>query len=287
MLFAGSIVPVRGHTFTGQTWATKKGLSKNILCFMDKCIVWLNTQCYADSESQRDYLNRFGVGNNESIKVLGKGSLAGVYLERFNINKWNAHKQTLRNDLGLLNDDFIITFVGRLSREKGVFELLDAVCQLKRIHDNLQLILIGRCEEPEVEQYLKQWVGSKYINNIGETSTPEKYLSISNLLCLPSHREGFGTVVIEAAAMSVPTVGSNITGLVDAIEDGVTGLLVQPNNVSELKAGLDTLINNRELTKKMGEQAYLRCRKLFDSKKISELVVSEYLFLSGCEMGND
>ena len=91
----------------------------------------------------------------------------------------------------------------------------------------------------------------------------------------------------EAADMSVTTVGSNITGLVDAIEDGVTGLLVQPNNVSELKAGLDTLINNRELTKEMGEQAYLRCRKLFDSKKISELVVFEYLFLSGCEMGND
>ena len=128
---------------------------------------------------------------------------------------------------------------------------------------------------------------SKYVRFVDFTEHPENYMNAADILCLPSYREGFGTVVIEAAAMSVPTVGSKITGLIDAIEDGVTGLLVQPNNVSELKAGLDTLVINRELTKEMGERAYLRCRKLFDSKKISELVVSEYLFLSGCEMGND
>jgi len=279
-------VSVRIHTFTGQTWATKTGLSKIFLCFMDKCIVWLNVQCYADSESQRDYLNSFGVGNNRSIKVLGKGSLAGVYLKRFNPDKWNAYKQTLLNDLGLLSNDFVIVFVGRLSREKGVFELIEAVNQLKQIHNNLQLILIGRCEELELEQYLKQCAGLNYIKYIGETSTPEKYLSISNLLCLPSYREGFGTVVIEAAAMSVPTVGTKITGLVDAIEDGVTGLLVEPDNVSELKAGLNTLIINREMVIEMGKQASVRCRMFFDSEKISELMVSEYLFLADEEKGN-
>lgn len=213
--------------------------------------------------------------------------MAGVYLERFNIDKWEPYKQTLLNDLGLLSTDFVIIFVGRLSREKGVFELIDSVNQLKQIYKNLKLILIGRCEEAEVERYLKEWEGSKYIKYIGETNTPEKYLSISNLLCLPSHREGFGTVVIEAAAMSVPTLGSNITGLVDAIEDGVTGLLVEPDNVSELKSGLNTLILNRAMTIEMGKQAYARCRMLFDSKIISELVVSEYLFLFGEEKGND
>jgi len=93
--------------------------------------------------------------------------------------------------------------------------------------------------------------------------------------------------VIEAAAMSVPTVGTKITGLVDAIEDGVTGLLVEPDNVSELKAGLNTLIINREMVIEMGKQASVRCRMFFDSEKISELMVSEYLFFSSDEIGND
>jgi len=277
-------VPVRVHTFTGQTWATKTGMSKKFLCFMDKCIVWLNIQCYADSKSQREYLNSFGVGNNKLIKVLGRGSLAGVDLDRFSVRKWRGRKQKTLDELGILSGDFVISFVGRLSRDKGVFELLDAVRQLKKKHNNIQLIFIGRCEDVEVEKYLKQNTGLEYIKYIGETSTPEKYLSVSNLLCLPSYREGFGTVVVEAAAMSVPTIGSNIVGLVDAIEDGVTGLLVKPKDVNDLKAGLDKLILNQQVVIKMGEQAYIRCGKFFDSKKISELVISEYLSLFGKEM---
>ncbi len=277
-------VTVRIHTFTGQTWATKTGISKKVLSFMDKCIVWLNTQCYADSYSQRDYLNSFGVGNNQTIKVLGKGSLAGVDLDRFSIKKWRHCKQSLLDELGILSGDFVISFVGRLSRDKGVFELLDAVRQLKKIHNNLQLILIGRCEELEVERYLKQETRLEYIKYIGETSTPEKYLSISSLLCLPSYREGFGTVVIEAAAMSVPTVGSDIVGLVDAVEDGVTGLLVKSKDVNDLRIALDKMILNQDLVMRMGAQAYLRCGKFFDSKKISELVISEYRSLFEKEM---
>jgi len=104
------------------------------------------------------------------------------------------------------------------------------------------------------------------------------------LLCLPSYREGFGTVVVEAAAMSVPAIGSNTVGLVDAIEDGVTGLLVKPKDVNDLKAGLDKLILNQQEVIKIGEQAYICCGKFFDSKKISELVISEYLSLFGKEM---
>jgi len=104
-------------------------MSKKFLCFMDKCIVWLNTQCYADSKSQREYLNSFGVGN-KLIKVLGRGSLAGVDLDRFSVRKWRSRKQKTLDELGILSGDFVISFVGRLSRDKGVFELLDAVRQL-------------------------------------------------------------------------------------------------------------------------------------------------------------
>lgn len=269
-------VPVRLHTFTGQTWATKTGMSRKLLCLFDKSIVKLNTQCYADSESQRAYLNNNGVGDSSSIKVLGSGALAGVDLDRFNKEMCLTDIQQVMSELRLSHDDFVITFVGRLSREKGIYELLEAMDHLVKRHDKVKLILVGPCEEPVLAQLLAEWAQRPYVRHVGETNMPEKYLAISDLLCLPSYREGFGTVVIEAAAMQVPAVGTKIPGLVDAIEDGVTGILVEPKSTEHLVYGLERLIKERDLCSKMGEQAYQRCRKLFDSKKISQLVATEY-----------
>lgn len=272
--------PVRLHTFTGQPWATKKGVSKKLLCFFDKVITTLNTRCYADSESQRLYLNNYGVGDSECVRVLGEGALAGVDFERFDRDKCSIYKHNAMKELEIKADDFVVIFIGRLSREKGIYELLQAMDILVKQHDNLKLILVGPCEESVTAEHLKEWSDRPYINDVGETSVPEKYLSISNLLCLPSYREGFGTVVIEAAAMYLPTVGTKITGLVDAVEDGVTGILVEPANVQKLVLGLEQLISDPAACFEMGERAYNRCHKLFDSKKISQLLSAEYKILT-------
>lgn len=108
------------------------------------------------------------------------------------------------------------------------------------------------------------------------TSIPEKYLSISDLLCLPSHREGFGTVVIEAAAMKVPTLGTHITGLTDAIENGVTGILTPKQNTSKLCEAMSLVMTNRPLCKEMGNAAYLRTRNVYNSSVLSRLLNEEY-----------
>ena len=185
-----------------------------------------------------------------------------------------------RSELALSADDFVITFIGRLSKEKGIYELLEAIETLVKRYDKLKLVLVGPCEEAVIEEHLKEWVARPYIRYVGETNQPEKYLALSNLLCLPSYREGFGTVVIEAAAMKLPTVGTKITGLVDAIENGETGILVEPANFQQLALGLEQLISNRQACKEMGERAYLRCRKLFDSKIMSQLIAAEYIELN-------
>lgn len=268
--------PVRLHTFTGQTWINKKGLARWVLRFLDRCIVWLNTQCYSDSESQRQYLIREGVGNKTSIKVLGKGSLAGVDLKRFNHQVWLSEEKNIQNELGISNDSFVIIFIGRLSREKGIFELVEAFQSLKKKYNKLDLVLIGPCEELLVEEKLEQWSLISGLHYIGATNTPERYLSISHLLCLPSYREGFGTVVIEAAAMEVPTLGTKITGLCDAIEDGVTGILAEPENVLALQSSLEGLIEERSFCKYLGIQAFKRCQRDFDAINISDLVAEKY-----------
>ncbi len=268
--------PIRLHTFTGQTWNTKTGVKKWLLRFIDKGIVWLNTQCYADSESQVDYLIKEGVGNKTSIKVLGKGSLAGVNLKRFDCQRWQKEISTIQTKLGINKDDFVLVFIGRLGTEKGIFELMEAFELLSKKYANLHLLLIGPCEELIVEKKLEEWCLLPGLHHIGSTDTPEKYLSITHLLCLPSYREGFGTVVIEAAAMKIPTLGTNITGLCDAVDDKITGLLVKPKDAQEYTAALDRLIEDKIFCELLGLQAFERCKQYFDSSSISDLVAKEY-----------
>lgn len=268
--------PIRIHTFTGQTWATKTGLSRSLLRLMDKIIVLLNTQCYADSHSQRDYLINEKVGSESSIKTLGYGSLAGVDLSRFNADAWKDQKVSILKELGIDPDDFVMLFIGRLSKEKGIYELIKAFLRLQNNFKNVRLILLGPCEEKALEEKLKEWTLSSTIDYFGATETPEKYLSIANLLCLPSYREGFGTVVIEAAAMQVPTLGTNINGLKDAVEDGVTGLLVPPKDTEALYEAMIQFIQDQNLSQRMGEAAYERCKNVFDSSVVSKLVSEQY-----------
>jgi len=280
-------VPVRIHTFTGQPWATKKGLSQKLYCLLDKLIVRLNTRGYADSESQRRYLNTNGVGDNHSIQVLGNGSLAGVDLERFNPEKHLADKQQTMTELKLSADDFVITFLGRLSEEKGLYELLEAVNILAERYESIKLLLVGPCEESALGEYLTSEIKKPFICYVGETNLPEHYLAVSSLLCLPSYREGFGTVVIEAAAMKLPTVGSRITGLVDAIIDGETGTLVEPANIEQLVGGLEQYVTDPKKCIDVGEQAFSRCQQIFDSKKISQLMKADYLELHDGKYNNE
>jgi len=269
-------VPVRLHTFTGQIWVTKKGASRFVLRLFDKLIVWLNTQCYADSLSQRDFIKSEGIGNHKEIKVLGSGSLSGVDLKRFNCDDWLDRRQVIKHELGVDDDDFIIIFVGRLSREKGIFELMEAFEALQKKYSELHLLLVGPCEEKQVEEKLEQWASLPGVHCIGNTNTPERYLSVSDLLCLPSYREGFGTVVIEAAAMKLATVGTNINGLSDAIEDGVTGVLSDVMNVNSLESALEKLIQDKDFCNSLGEQAFERCKSDFDSEYMSEELSREY-----------
>ncbi|KTD24352.1 glycosyl transferase, group 1 [Legionella lansingensis] len=271
-------VPIRVHTFTGQTWVTMRGLKKSLLKFCDKLISTLTTCCYADSPSQRDFLVANKIVKPEKIAVLGSGSLAGVDIGRFNrANFPGRERKQIRETANVREGDLVLLFMGRVTKEKGIFELIDAFVQLLKVKSDVVLLVAGPFEqgiEQEIREYSKRCIDK--MNFLGFCSEPEKLIAIADILCLPSYREGFGNVVIEAAAMGVPAVGTRIYGLTDAIIDGETGLLVEPKNVAELTNALHTLVSNDELRIRMGKNAWLRAVNEFDSKKLGALVVHEY-----------
>ncbi|CEK10249.1 Glycosyl transferases group 1-like protein [Legionella hackeliae] len=272
-------IPIRIHTFTGQTWATIGGVKRLILKFCDKLIGHLNTSCYADSPSQRDFLINSKIIKENKISILGSGSLAGVDITRFNQENFtDIEKTTIRESLNISKDQLVLLFVGRVTKEKGIFELIDAFAELLKCHIDIILLVVGPFEqniEQEIKIYSNEKCGDKVIFS-GFSVEPEKFIAIADILCLPSYREGFGTVVIEAAAMGVPTVGTKIYGLTDAVVDKQTGLLVEPRNIKDLTIALNQLIEDPQLRLKLGQNAKMRALNEFDSRKFDTFVISEY-----------
>lgn len=272
-------VPIRLHTFTGQPWVTLKGPKRMILRCCDKLISYLNTHCYADSLSQRQFLIDEGIIQSPKISVIGNGSISGVDLVRFNSQNFSQlDKQSFRNLFHIKEDELVVLFIGRITRDKGIFELIQSFHELITLQPNIKLIIAGPFEQ-EIEKEVRSFANSRGESNIifsGFCHDPENLLAISDMLCLPSYREGFGTVVIEAAAMEIPTVGTKIYGLTDSIIDGVTGLLVKPKNVQELTQALLKLILNKDLRAMLGKNAKKRVYQDFDSHHFEDLIIQEY-----------
>lgn len=275
--FAG--VPVRIHTFTGQPWVSLTGIKKILSKGSDKLIAYLNTHCYADSPSQMNFLVDSGVSGSEQISVLGSGSLAGIDLNRFNSDRFNEDdKNRLKKELGIPVAAKILLFVGRLSRDKGIVELLQAYQKLLVGQKNTRLILLGPAEM-NVNSLLNGFNSSvrQHVIIHGFSKEPERFMAIADMLVLPSYREGFGTVVIEAAAMGVPTIGANIYGLSDAIVDGETGLLVALRDVDELARAMDLLLKDSSFRRNLGLNAWKRAQKEFSDKWLNEVMIAEYV----------
>lgn len=276
-------VPIRIHTFTGQPWVELAGLKRRIPRECDRITAKLATYCYADSASQRDFLISEGLVSPGKIAVIGKGSISGVNLLRFSLTKWGGEtaRQT-RHELGIPKDAMVIVFVGRVVRDKGIVELLAAFELLADTNPDVHLLLVGPFEpdrDPLPTATLKRLQSHPRVHGVGFSPSPEKFLAASDIFCLPSYREGFGSVVVEAAAMKLPAVATRVTGLVDAVVDGATGLIVPPKNVNRLAEALRTLADSKELRQALGQAARERAVRDFDAKIINEAVVAEYFRL--------
>lgn len=270
------------HTFTGQRWDTLTGIKKYILIYCDKLICTLNTKLFADSPSQVEFLIKHNLVHPKKISCLGKGSYAGILINKFKpLNEDEKYHRKLQ--LGFSNDSIIISFIGRIVKDKGIIELINAFKKLIDLYPNLHLLIVGPIEQgldPIPGETLKFIKESKNIYLTGYVTNPDFYLGVSDIFCLPSHREGFGTVIIEAASMKIPSIGTNIKGIKDAIENNNTGLLFELNNVEDLAKKLEILIVNVEFRTKLGLHAYHRTVEHFDSKIISRNLFNEYLKLT-------
>src|SRR2546422_480671 len=244
-------VPCRVHTFTGQVWAARGGASRLLLKAADRITARVATHVLIDSLAQRDFLAREGIVSKADCEVLGRGSVSGVDLRRF---KPDPHaRESVRVELGIKDSAPIVLFLGRLKRDKGVLDLAAAFSGMTKTVPDTVLVFVGPDEERLREQIVmacgESAARAKFV---GYTDLPERYLAACDVLCLPSYREGFGTVLIEAAATGVPAVASRIYGVEDAIVDGETGMLFEAGNVQDMRDKLTTILARLEVRSDLG-----------------------------------
>ena len=245
-------VPHRIHIFTGQVWAVQKGMMCNLLMGLDKLIAKLDNHILVDSNSQRCFLIENGIFKAKSSKVLGLGSICGVNTERFKPTE--EVRIAVRNEIGISNDKTVFVFMGRMNHDKGVYELLSAFDYLAETRKDVYLLLFGNDEENVAESF-SNYKNLKEKENFcyyGRTSEPYKMLQAGDVFVLPTYREGFGSSVIEAACLGLPTITSDVYGVQDASVLGVTGLQCKVGNVTSLYDTMKTMADDATMRQTMG-----------------------------------
>ncbi len=268
-------IRARIHTFTGQVWATRSGLNRWVFKSMDWLIASLATNVLVDSASQRNFLLAERVIKDCNSKVLAKGSISGVDTRRFCQN--SAARKEIRSRLGIPDHAVVFLFLGRLNRDKGVLDLAEAFSHLCDGREDAHCMVVGPDEagmRGRMQQLCKAH-GDK-LHFVDYSSAPEHYMAAADVFCLPSYREGFGTVIIEAASVGIPAIASRIYGITDAVEDGITGLLHDAGDVESIVRLMKQFAEDVVLREKMGESARNRARRDFPKEMVTSAVIEYY-----------
>ena len=227
-------VPVRIHTFTGLVFPAKKGLFQKLLILMDKVLCWHATHIIPEGAGVKQDLLDYKI-TKKPLEVIANGNVNGIDTTFFNSNTISEQQQqNLRNELGIDSSDFVFVFIGRLVADKGINELVRAFLSLKI--PNCKLLLVGpyETEDPLQPETLKAIQQNDSILSVGFQHDVRPYLVISDCLVFPSYREGFPNVVMQAGAMGLPSIVTDINGSNEIIIEGFNGTIVPAKNVTAL-----------------------------------------------------
>ena len=225
---------IRVHTFTGQIWCNFSFIKKFFFIKIDELIILLNNYILVDSFAQKKFLKK-NLNHTHKLKVLGNGSIAGFDIDMF--KKKNTQK------FFLSKKKINILFVGRITKDKGIFDLIKAYENLKNQY-NIRLIVSGNIDDNKIKNdFIKKVKKNNILWFKDKVDIKSSYL-ISDLFCLPSYREGFGNSVIEANIANLPVLISNIYGFGDIIKNKLYSRTCIPGDRNDLKKNLEKILIN-------------------------------------------
>lgn len=263
-------IPVRLYCQWGIAYVGFSGLKRKIFKVVEKFVCGLSTYVQPDSKSNLNFARSEGLYSEKKSSVIWNGSACGVSLDKFNTQRKNEYRSYIRGKYNIGRDTFVYIFIGRVTRDKGIKELLSA---FKKLNDDSVLFLLGNNEvDTSVNRELYDWsLENKNIIYTGNVDDVERYLSAADCYVLPSYREGFGMSVIEAETMGVPVIVTDIPGPVDAVVDNKTGLLVKKADENSL---LDAMKKIRKLNyQEMGKEGHKFASDNFEQKQLFDKII--------------
>lgn len=266
-------VPARVYHLRGLRLETTSGAVFQVLRLFERVAAVASTRVLAVSPSLRDEFLSLGIAEPSKVHVLGSGSSNGVDLERFSPERWSAQALAVLHDrLGLADGTPTIGFVGRLAGDKGFHDLVAASRRLRDAGVIHQILVLGKAEDLDSSSLMPD----DPVIMTGFVADPAGYYRLMDILCLPTYREGFPNVVLEAAAMGIPTVSTTATGAVDAVISGVTGWTVPIGDVGAITSALQIALEQPELRGSLGHAAQDRARAEFAREKVWESTEAFY-----------
>lgn len=268
-------VPVRIHTFTGLVFPTSTGLKRKILMATD----WLTCACATHVIPEGEGVKNDLVNNKISrkpLRILGYGNVRGIDLNRFDPKNPEVIKAA-----EIIRREEVLTFIfiGRLVGDKGILELVKAFCRLNKELPDTRLLLIGR-EEPQLDPLdtntLKGISDNPAIEAVGQKGDVRPWLLASDVFVLPSHREGFPNVVIEAGAMGLPSIVTDINGSREIIHNGENGLIVPVKNANALYEAMKHLAETPEEIRTMAANARPMIASRFEQSFVRQCLKDYY-----------
>lgn len=272
-------VPVRIHTFTGLVFPSKNGAMKQLLIVMDKLICKCATNIYPEGEGVKNDLIKNNI-TKKSLNVLANGNINGIDLDYFNPNKISKiDSQKLQNSLQIKETDFVFIFIGRLVADKGINELITAFTKLSKQSTKVKLLLVGPLEQelnPISKETLFEIKQNSSIISVGYQDVVRDFLALADVLVFPSYREGFPNVVLQAGAMGLPSIVSDINGCNEIVGNNHNGIIIPVKNEIAIFDAMQLLLEDEKTFRFLQSNARASIESRFDQQVVWNALLNEY-----------
>lgn len=270
-------VPIRMHTFTGLIFPTRTGPMKKLLITMDKLLCYCATHVYPEGNGVRNDLINYKI-TTKPLKLLANGNVNGIDLEYFDPQIISAEEKTeLKRKNDIHPHDFVFLFIGRLVKDKGINELIKA---FKKFNGkNVKLLLVGPLEteqDPLLPETLREISENKNIVAVGFQKDVRPYFAISDVLVFPSYREGFPNVVMQAGAMNLPSIVTDINGCNEIIINNQNGIIIPAKNDLILQQAMSKIFEDEEFRNLLEKNSRKMIADRFQQKVVLEALLNEY-----------
>lgn len=272
-------IPVRLYCQWGIVYVGFKGIKRKIFKTIEKTVCRLSTWIEPDSFGNLNFSRSEGLYGEKKSSVVWNGTSAGIDLERFDISQKDVWRREVRKKHGIPDTAFVFGFVGRITRNKGIDELFESFDEISNTKKDVYLITVGKREMDDSD--LEKAEANSHIIFTGGIDNPEMYYAAMDTFVLPSYREGMANSIMEAEAMGVPVIVTDIPGTVDAMSVGVTGLTVKKADVDTLRDAMNELYENDELRNQFASASRDFVKKNFERKELISRIIKDRKRLLG------